>query len=126
VGRIDKNLVLTKEVIQEEQAKDVLYEQYRQSDDLWLDEDSVPYKKGPSGQSHIEERRQICDTPIAAKGGGELYRKQCETHMKVVLRRQWGNRSLLSAVVRAWIVFEKLSFVEFLSASLKCIIFSQK
>jgi hypothetical protein len=32
----------------------------------------------------LEERRQICDTPIVAKGDGELYRKQCETHLKVV------------------------------------------
>jgi hypothetical protein len=53
VGRIDKNLVLTKEVIQEEQVKDALCEQYRQNDYFWLDGDSVLYKKGSSGQSHI-------------------------------------------------------------------------
>jgi transposase InsO family protein len=53
VGRIDRNLVLTKEVIHEEQVKDALCEQYRQNDDFWLDGDSVLYKKGASGQLHI-------------------------------------------------------------------------
>jgi hypothetical protein len=53
VNRIDRTLTLTKEVIQEEQAKDTLCEQYKQCEDFWIDEESVLYKKEPNGQSRM-------------------------------------------------------------------------
>jgi hypothetical protein len=53
VNRIDKNLILTKEIIREEPVKDILCQQYRQREGFRLDEANVLYKKEPTGQPYI-------------------------------------------------------------------------
>jgi hypothetical protein len=47
VNAVGKTLALTKEIIREEQVKDVLCEQYKQYGNFWLDEDNVLYRQGP-------------------------------------------------------------------------------
>jgi hypothetical protein len=50
VNAAERNLALTKDIIQEEQAKDSLCEQYKQYEDFWLDEDNVLYRQGSEEQ----------------------------------------------------------------------------
>lgn len=47
VNVIDKELVLTKEVIREEQIKDTVCDQYKQQGDFWVDEGNVLYRQLP-------------------------------------------------------------------------------
>jgi hypothetical protein len=47
---VERNLDLTKEIIQEEQSKYSLCQQYKQYEDFWLDEDNVLYRQGPEVQ----------------------------------------------------------------------------
>jgi hypothetical protein len=43
---IGKDLVLSREIIREEQEKDDLCEQYKQYEDFWTDKDGVLYRQG--------------------------------------------------------------------------------
>jgi hypothetical protein len=46
VNLIGKDLILSKEIIQEEQAKDELCKRYKQYEDFWTDRDGVLYRQG--------------------------------------------------------------------------------
>jgi hypothetical protein len=50
---VNKDLTLTKEIIQEEQTKDALCEQYRQREGFWLDDDDVLYKQDKGKEPRV-------------------------------------------------------------------------
>jgi hypothetical protein len=50
---VNKDLTLTKEIIQEEQTKDALCEQYRQREGFWLDDDDVLYKQDTGKEPRV-------------------------------------------------------------------------
>jgi hypothetical protein len=50
---VNKDLTLTKEIIQDEQAKDALCEQYRQREGFWLDDDDILYKQDTGKEPRV-------------------------------------------------------------------------
>jgi hypothetical protein len=53
INSVEKNLVLSKEVIREEQERDDLYNEYQGYENFWLDDEGVLYHQRPKDQPRV-------------------------------------------------------------------------
>jgi len=53
VNAVEKDLILSREVIRDEQEKDKLCVQYKQYENFWADEDGILYRQGRKEQPPV-------------------------------------------------------------------------
>jgi hypothetical protein len=66
VNSVEKCLVLSKEVIREEEEKDGLCDKYREHETFWLDDDGVLYRQGFKEQPRIVISAALVHTVITS------------------------------------------------------------